>query len=268
MADKTKHSNDEIFELLSAMAVDIEDLKKNYSKATCQTDDEINPLKCLEKEVMWQRKYVESFPNFMRKYFQDWQAYQERKDDEWYDLMDNFSKQINDNNALETRHKEEIKKALILIKSLIIENKNKEENSTDTKEVHPKSEPIIISKSFKGWLKFLFYDCPKYSLSKPNRRKFLNDLGRTIRLLISGIVIVLLFLLANENHHLKEKVAELQHADQKYKLHGKESIKKESKQTLLDKSNVSISDENKLYKVVKSCAQTKTFNLEKEKILH
>ena len=210
MADKIKHSNDELFELLSAMAVDIEDLKKNSSKITFQSDDEINSLKCLEKEVMWQRKYVESFPNFMRKYFQDWQAYQARKDDEWYDLMDNFSKQINDNNALETRHKEEIKKALILIKSLIIENKNKEDNYTDTKEVHPKSEPIIIPKSFKGWLKFLFYDCPKYSLSKPNLRKFLRDLGRIIRLLVSVIVMVLLFLLANENGHLRKEISQLQ----------------------------------------------------------
>lgn len=153
----------------------------------------------------------------MRKYFQDWQAYQERKDDEWYDLMDNFSKQINDNNALETRHKEEIKKALILIKSLIIENKNKEDNSTDTKEVHPKSEPIIIPKSFKGWLKFLFYDCPKYSLSKPNHRKFFSDLGRIIRLLISVIVIVLLFLLANENHHLRKENFILYQLEMKFK---------------------------------------------------
>lgn len=214
MADKTKHSNDEIFDLLSAMAVDIEDIKKNSSQVTCQTDDEINSLKCLEKEVIWQRKYVESFPNFMRKYFQDWQAYQARKDDEWYDLMDNFSKQINDNNALETRHKEEIKKALILIKSLIIENKNKEDNYTDTKEVHPKSEPIIIPKSFKGWLKFLFYDCPKYSLSKPNHKKFLRDLGRIIRFLITVIIVVLVFLLANENHHFREKIAKIQRNEQ------------------------------------------------------
>lgn len=62
-------------------------------------------------------KYVESLPNFMKKYFKDWQVYQERKDHGWYDLMDNFSKQINDNNALETRYKEEIKKALIHIKN-------------------------------------------------------------------------------------------------------------------------------------------------------
>ena len=71
MADKTKHSNDEIFELLSAMAVDIEDLKKNSSKITFQSDDEIDPLKCLEKEVMWQRKYVESLPNILKKNFRD-----------------------------------------------------------------------------------------------------------------------------------------------------------------------------------------------------
>ena len=61
---------------------------------------------------MWQRKYVESFPNFLRKYFQDWQAYQERKDDEWYDLMENFAKQINENYAIDNLNKEEIKKAL------------------------------------------------------------------------------------------------------------------------------------------------------------
>ena len=210
MADKTKHSNDEIFELLSAMAVDIEDIKKNSSQATCQTDDEINPLKCLEKEVLWQRKYVESFPNFMRKYFQDWQAYQERKDDEWYDLMDNFSKQINDNNALETRHKEEIKKALILIKSLI-EGKNKEDNSMVTPDITTKSEPLIIPKSFKDWLKFLFYDCPKYSLSKPHHRKFLSDVSKTFGFLILVIVTVLLFLLANENNHLRKDISYLRY---------------------------------------------------------
>lgn len=216
MADKTKHSNDEIFELLSAMAVDIVDIKKNSSKETCQTDDEINPLKCLEKEVIWQRKYVESFPNFIRKYFQDWQAYQERKDDEWYDLMEDFSKQINDNNALETRHKEEIKKALIHIKNLI-ESKNKEGNSMMTPDITTKAEPLIIPKSFKGWLKFLFYDCPQYSLSKPSRRKFLTDLGRIIRLLISVIVIVLLFLLANENHHLRKEIFILYQLEMKFK---------------------------------------------------
>ena len=72
MADKTKHSNDEIFELLSAMAVDIEELKKNSSKTTSQSNDEINPQKCLEKEVMWHRKYVESLPNILRKNFRDW----------------------------------------------------------------------------------------------------------------------------------------------------------------------------------------------------
>lgn len=213
MIDKTKHSNEEIFELLSAMAVDIEDLKKNSSKITFQSDDEINPLKCLEKEVMWQRKYVESFPNFMRKYFQDWQAYQERKDDEWYDLMEDFSKQINDNNAIGTQHKEEIKRALIHIKNLI-ESKNKEGNSMMTPDITTKAEPLIIPKSFKGWLKFLFYNCPQYSLSKPSRRKFLTDLGRIIRLLISVIVIVLLFLLANDNHHLREKLIELQWIEQ------------------------------------------------------
>ena len=70
-------------------------MKKNSSKATCQTDDKINLLKCLEKEVMWQRKYVESFPNILRKIFIDWKNYQERKDEEWYDLMEDFAKQIN-----------------------------------------------------------------------------------------------------------------------------------------------------------------------------
>ena len=118
--------------------------------------------------------------------------------------MDNFSKQINDNNAFETRHKEEIKKALTLIKSLI-ESKNKEDNSTDTQEVSPKSEPLIIPQSFRGWLKFLFYDCPKYSLSRPKRRKFLTDLGRIIRFLITVIIVILVFLLANENSQLRKE---------------------------------------------------------------
>lgn len=68
-----------------------------------------------------------------------------------------------------------------------------------------KKEPLILPKSFKGWLKCLFYDCPKYSFSKPNRIKFLSDLGRTIRLLILVIVTVLLFLLANENGHLRKE---------------------------------------------------------------
>ena len=122
--------------------------------------------------------------------------------------MDNFAKQINDNNAIDTRHKEEIIRALIFIKGLI-ESKNKEDNSTVTKEVYRKSEPLIIPKNFKGWLKFLFYDCPKYSFSKPSRRKFLTDLGRIIRLLISVIVIVLLFLLANENCHLRKENADM-----------------------------------------------------------
>ena len=148
MADKTKHSNDEIFELLSAMAVDIEDLKKNSSKITFQSDDEINPLKCLEKEVMWQRKNVESFPNILRKNFSDWKNYQERKDEEWIDLMENFAKQINENYAIDNLNKEEIKKALIHIKNLI-ESNNKECSPSDTIEIYPKSEPFIIPKSLR-----------------------------------------------------------------------------------------------------------------------
>ena len=216
MADKIKHSNDELFELLSAMAVDIEDLKKNSSKITFQSDDEINPLKRLEKEVMWQRKYVESFPNILRKNFSDWKNYQERKDEEWYDLMEDFAKQINENNAIGIQYKEEIKKALILINNLI-EGKNKEDNSINTNEVCPKSKPLIIPKNFKEWLKFLFYDCPKYSFSKPNRRKCLSDLGRIIRLLISIIVIVLLFLLANENNHLRKENFILHQLEMKFK---------------------------------------------------
>ena len=46
------------------------------------------------------------------------QAYQERKDDVWFDLMEDFAKQVNENNVLGTRYKEEIKEAMILIKSL------------------------------------------------------------------------------------------------------------------------------------------------------
>ena len=210
MADKTKHSNDEIFDLLSAIAVDIEELKKGYSKGISQTFTDENPIMRLEKEVIWQRKYVESFPNILKKNFRDWHDYQEKKDEEWYDLMDNFAKQVNDNNAIGTRHKEEIKRALILIKSLI-EGKNKEDNSMVTPDITTKSEPLIIPKSFKDWLKFLFYDCPRYSFSKSNRRKFINDLGRTIRLLISIIIIVLLFLLANENSHLRKDIKFLKH---------------------------------------------------------
>ena len=125
------------------------------------------------------------------------------------------------NNAVDTQHKDVIKKALILIKSLI-ESKNKEDNSTDTNEVCPKSNTLIIPKYFKGWLKFLFYDCPKYSLSRPKRRKFLTDLGRIIRLLISVIVIVLLFLLSNDNYHLRKKITDMQHSDQLFKLFPKE----------------------------------------------
>ena len=134
----------------------------------------------------------------------------QQKDEEWHDLMDNFAKQINDSNAIETLHKEEIKKALILIISLI-ESKNNVGNSTDILERNPKSEPLIIPESFTGWLKFLFYDCPKYSLSKSHRRKFLCQLGKTIRLLISIIVFVLLFLLTNENSHLRKENHILQH---------------------------------------------------------
>ena len=151
---------------------------------------------------MWQRKYVESFPNILRKNFSDWQAYQERKDGEWYELMEDFAKQINENNAMDNRNKEEIKRALILIKSLI-ESKNKEDNSTDTQEMSPKSEPLIIPQSFRGWLKFLLYDCPKYSLSSPKRRKFLSDLVRIIRLLFLVIVTALLFLFDNDNRHVR-----------------------------------------------------------------
>ena len=209
MVDKTKHSNDEIFDLLSAMAVDIEEIKKRSGKEISEATDDENPIMRLGKEVMWLRKSVEWFPYIMRKGFQEWKNYQERKDEEWYDLMDNFAKQVNDNNAIGTLHKEEIKRALILIKSLI-EGKNKEGIYTNTINITPKADPLIIPKSFKGWLKFLFYDCPRYSFSKPNRRKFLSDLGRTIRLLISIIIIVLLFLLANENGHLRKEIKSLQ----------------------------------------------------------
>ena len=115
MGEKMKHSNDEIFDLLSAMAVDIEEIKKDLFKEHPQSSSEINPMKELEKEV-------------------------------------------------------------------------------------------LCLKSLKRWLKFLFYECPKYSFSKQNRRKFLTDLGRIIQLLISVIIIALLFLLANDNYHLREKV--------------------------------------------------------------
>ena len=132
------------------------------------------------------------------------QDYQERKDEEWYDLLKDFAKQINENNAIGIQHKEEIKKTLILIKNLI-EGKIKECDSIGTPNITTKAEPLIIPKCFTGWLKFLFYECPKFSFSKTNRIKFLNDLGRIIRLLILVIVTAPLFLLANDNLHIRQE---------------------------------------------------------------
>ena len=66
--------------------------------------------------------------------------FQKRKDEEWYDRMKNFPKQINENNSIGIRHKEEIKKALIFIKNLI-ESKNKECEFMDLPDITPKAEP-------------------------------------------------------------------------------------------------------------------------------
>lgn len=63
----------------------------------------------------------------------------------------------------------------------------------------------FTSKAIKRWLKFLFYECPKYSLSRPVRKKFLYQLGATCRLLLTIIAVVLICLLANENVHLRKE---------------------------------------------------------------
>ena len=97
---------------------------------------------------------------------------------------------INENNAIDIGNKKEIKKVLIIIISLLA-NKKKEYGSMDMADITSKTEPLTLSKSLKGWLKFLFYGCSKQSFFKQNRRKFLTDLGRIIQLLISVIMIAL-----------------------------------------------------------------------------
>ena len=140
----------------------------------------------------------------MRKYFQDWQAYQERKDEDWYGLMEDFAKQVNENDAKHLHNNEIFKNTYLSLKEYL-RPKEPSTNNLNENLIKRNFEPLIIPKSFKGWLKFLFYEYPKYSFSKPKRRKFLNDLGRIIRLLILVIVTVLLFLLANEINHLRKE---------------------------------------------------------------
>ena len=56
------------------------------------------------------------------------------------------------------------------------------------------------------------------SFSKQMRRKFLCQLGETCRLLATIWAVVFLLIIANDNYHLREKVAELHRTEQKYKL--------------------------------------------------
>lgn len=65
---------------------------------------------------MWRKKYVESFPNILRKNFRDWQNYQERKDEEWYDLIDDFAKQVNNKHTIYSTNLEAITKSYDVIK--------------------------------------------------------------------------------------------------------------------------------------------------------
>ena len=213
MADKTKHSNDEIFDLLSAMAVDIEDLKNREDNDNPQSERLEKAFKSQVNMLLSLKKTIDSFPVSNQKFFEDWQKYQKEKDDIWREDMKDWVKQINENDAKHLHNNEIFKNAYLSLKEFL-RPKEPTTNNLNENLIKRNFEPLIIPKSFKGWLKFLFYDCPKYSLSKPNRRKFLSDLGRTVKLLILVIVIGLLFLLSNDNHHLREKLIELQRIEQ------------------------------------------------------
>lgn len=206
MGDKNNDKLQTILTLLSAIAEDMETVKSMVKNGTVPTTDGKAAHNELIKGIASLEQKIDRLPNAFIQSLKPFLTQRDKVFNECANsISDTFDEYAEASNNLQRSHIEELKnvaKALAIVKHDIIaaipnENKTKPEND--------KPEKLKMPSGFKHWVKFLFYDCPKYSFSIPVRTKFLCQFGATCRLLLTIIAVVLLFLLANENHHLKRE---------------------------------------------------------------
>ena len=119
MADKIKHSNDEIFDLLSAIAVDIEEIKNREVNTNPQSERLEKAFKSQANALLTLKKTIDSFPSEAKKYFIETKEYHEKRDEDWRNDMKDFTDHLKKNNDKYYRHNGCIVKMFMELKEML-----------------------------------------------------------------------------------------------------------------------------------------------------